>query len=121
MAAKAKNLTTNRPVTLKQLAATLADEHQLTKRAGLALLGDLVGQHGAGARRIQSSQLLARRTNHGINVRPFVRDFNRALRSGDDLSDRLAGTHPHLVDRQTDLTKVLEDCLLYTSPSPRDA
>jgi DNA-binding protein HU-beta len=43
MAAKAKNLATNRPVTLKQLAATLADEHQLTKRAGLALLGDLVG------------------------------------------------------------------------------
>jgi|ERR1700689_3640172 DNA-binding protein HU-beta len=37
--AAAKN---NRPVTLKHLAATLADEHQLTKRAGEALLGDLV-------------------------------------------------------------------------------
>jgi len=33
----------NRTVTLKHLAATLADEHQLTKRAGAALLGDLVG------------------------------------------------------------------------------
>jgi DNA-binding protein HU-beta len=29
-------------VTLKHLAATLADEHHLTKRAGAALLGDLV-------------------------------------------------------------------------------
>ena len=34
----------NRPVTLKHLAATLAVEHQLTKRAGEALLGDLVGR-----------------------------------------------------------------------------
>jgi DNA-binding protein HU-beta len=30
-------------VTLKHLAATLAEEHQLTKRAGTALLDDLVG------------------------------------------------------------------------------
>jgi DNA-binding protein HU-beta len=35
--------TTSRPVTLKHLAAALAEEHQLTKRAGEALLGDLVG------------------------------------------------------------------------------
>jgi DNA-binding protein HU-beta len=34
---------TSRPVTLKHLAATLAEEHQFTKRAGEALLGDLVG------------------------------------------------------------------------------
>ncbi len=34
---------TMRPVTLKHLAAALAEEHQLTKRAGEALLGDLVG------------------------------------------------------------------------------
>jgi DNA-binding protein HU-beta len=33
---------TSRPVTLKHLAAALAEEHQLTKRAGEALLGDLV-------------------------------------------------------------------------------
>jgi hypothetical protein len=33
----------SRPVTLKHLAATLVEEHQLTKRAGEALLGDLVG------------------------------------------------------------------------------
>ena len=33
----------SRTVTLKHLAATLAEEHQLTKRAGAALLGDLVG------------------------------------------------------------------------------
>ena len=33
----------SRPVTLKHLAATLAEEHQLTKRAGEALLGDFVG------------------------------------------------------------------------------
>ncbi len=32
----------SRPVTLKQLAAVLAEEHQLTKRAGEAILGDLV-------------------------------------------------------------------------------
>ncbi len=34
---------TNRTVTLKDLAAALADEQQLTKRASAALLGDLVG------------------------------------------------------------------------------
>jgi DNA-binding protein HU-beta len=33
----------NRTVTLKHLAADLAEEHQLTKRAGAALLDDLVG------------------------------------------------------------------------------
>jgi DNA-binding protein HU-beta len=33
----------NRTVTLKHLAAALAEEHQLTKRAGAALLGELVG------------------------------------------------------------------------------
>ena len=33
----------NRPVTLKHLAATLSEEHQLTKKAGEALLGGLVG------------------------------------------------------------------------------
>jgi DNA-binding protein HU-beta len=32
----------SRAVTLKHLAAALAEEHQLTKRAGEALLGDLV-------------------------------------------------------------------------------
>ena len=32
----------SRPVTLKHLAAALAEEHQLTKKAGEALLGDLV-------------------------------------------------------------------------------
>jgi DNA-binding protein HU-beta len=32
-----------RTVTLKHLAAVLAEEHHLTKRAGAALLGDLVG------------------------------------------------------------------------------
>ena len=46
MAGKATKSTsaakTSRPVTLKHLAATLAGEHQLTKRAGEALLGDLV-------------------------------------------------------------------------------
>jgi DNA-binding protein HU-beta len=32
----------NRPVTLKHLAAVLAEEHQMTKKGGEALLGDLV-------------------------------------------------------------------------------
>ncbi len=32
----------SRPVTLKLLAAQLADDHQMTKRAGEALLGDMV-------------------------------------------------------------------------------
>ena len=32
----------SRPITLKHLAAALAAEHQLTKRAGEALLADLV-------------------------------------------------------------------------------
>ena len=34
---------TNRPVTLKHLAATLAEEHEMSKKAGEALLNDLVG------------------------------------------------------------------------------
>ncbi len=38
VAAKSK-----RPVTLKHLAAALAEEHQISKRAGEAILGDLVG------------------------------------------------------------------------------
>ena len=46
LSSQAKRPTTaakpNRTVTLKQLAATLAEEHQLTKRAGAALLDDLV-------------------------------------------------------------------------------
>ena len=33
----------SRPVTLKHLTATLAEEHQLTKRAGEAILRDIVG------------------------------------------------------------------------------
>ena len=33
---------TNRPVTLKHLAATLAEEHELSKKAGEAVLNDLV-------------------------------------------------------------------------------
>jgi DNA-binding protein HU-beta len=33
----------SRAVTLKHLAATLAEEHDLTKRAGEGLLGDMVG------------------------------------------------------------------------------
>ena len=33
----------SRPITLKHLAAVLAEEHQMTKRGGEALLGDLVG------------------------------------------------------------------------------
>ena len=47
LSGKAKNTTAaakaSRPVTLKHLAAALAEEHQLTKRAGEALLGGLVG------------------------------------------------------------------------------
>ena len=35
---------TSCPVTLKHLAAALAEEHQLTKRPGEAILGDLVGK-----------------------------------------------------------------------------
>jgi DNA-binding protein HU-beta len=34
---------TKRAITLKHLGATLAEEHHLTKRAGEALLADLVG------------------------------------------------------------------------------
>jgi DNA-binding protein HU-beta len=36
------DVVTSRPVTIKHLAAALAEEHQLTKRAGEAILGDLV-------------------------------------------------------------------------------
>ena len=44
MAGKAsKPMASAKAITLKHLAATLADEHQLTKRAGEALLGDMVG------------------------------------------------------------------------------
>ena len=40
MATQAK--TTTRPVTLKHLAASLAEQHELTKRQGETLLNDLV-------------------------------------------------------------------------------
>ncbi|HEY7662952.1 MAG TPA: HU family DNA-binding protein [Xanthobacteraceae bacterium] len=33
----------SRPVTIKDLAARLAKDHELTKREGVAILGDLVG------------------------------------------------------------------------------
>src|SRR5215469_58154 len=46
-AAKAKTPTTasktRRPVTLKHIAAVLAEKNQLTEKAGAALLGELVG------------------------------------------------------------------------------
>ena len=43
MAGKATTSTkSGRPVTLKHLAARLAADHELTKRAGEAILGDLV-------------------------------------------------------------------------------
>ena len=48
---------TSRPVTLKHLAAILAEEHQLTKRAGEALLGDLVGLITSISRRANVSVL----------------------------------------------------------------
>jgi DNA-binding protein HU-beta len=41
MAAQAKMKT--RPVTLKHLAASLAEQHELTKRQGETLLSDLIG------------------------------------------------------------------------------
>ena len=43
MAAKPTNQMSSHSVTLRDLAASLAEEHQLTKRAGQDLLGDLVG------------------------------------------------------------------------------
>jgi DNA-binding protein HU-beta len=44
MAGKAMNMSgkAGRPVTLKHLAARLAADHELTKREGEAILGDLV-------------------------------------------------------------------------------
>ena len=44
MAGKAMNMSgkAGRPVTLKHLAARLAADHELTKRQGEAILGDLV-------------------------------------------------------------------------------
>jgi len=44
MAGKAMNMSgkAGRPVTLKHLAARLAADHELSKRAGEAILGDLV-------------------------------------------------------------------------------
>ena len=42
-ASKKSAAKSNRPVTLKHLAAALAEEHQMTKKGGEALLGDLVG------------------------------------------------------------------------------
>src|SRR5215210_8714232 len=43
MALSASTSKSSRPVTMKHLAATLAEEHDLTKRAGEAILTDLVG------------------------------------------------------------------------------
>lgn len=43
MPAKPKVSAKPRPITTKHLAAALAEEHQLSKRQGEALLGDLIG------------------------------------------------------------------------------
>ena len=43
MAAKPTLKASGHSITLRDLAASLAEEHQLTKRAGQDLLGDLVG------------------------------------------------------------------------------
>jgi DNA-binding protein HU-beta len=43
MALSTSTSKSSRPVTIKHLAATLAEEHDLTKRAGEAILTDLVG------------------------------------------------------------------------------
>ena len=43
MALSTSTSKSSRPVTIKHLAATLAEEHDLTKRAGEAILNDFVG------------------------------------------------------------------------------
>jgi DNA-binding protein HU-beta len=43
MAAKANSGSKSRPVTLKHLAAALAEDHQMSKRQGEALLTELIG------------------------------------------------------------------------------
>src|SRR5438105_4641020 len=43
MALSTSTAKSTRPITIKHLAATLAEEHELTKRTGEAILTDLVG------------------------------------------------------------------------------
>ena len=43
MAVAASKPKTSKPVTTRQLAAILSDQHQLTKKQGLEMLDDLVG------------------------------------------------------------------------------
>jgi DNA-binding protein HU-beta len=43
MAAKTRAVAKSRPITTKHLAASLAEEHQLSKRQGEALLANLIG------------------------------------------------------------------------------
>jgi hypothetical protein len=73
---------TSRPVTLKHLAIVLADEHQLTKRAGEAILGDLVvtsGQpkDGGLARRVPWRRLVSLLTPSIRVGAALVIDLNR--------------------------------------------
>jgi DNA-binding protein HU-beta len=56
MAARATSQTAHRAVTLKDLAASLAKEHHLSKRVGQDLLGDLV-------------DLITKHLKHGERVR----------------------------------------------------
>jgi hypothetical protein len=59
---------TKPPVTLKHLAAALAEQHQLTKRAGEALLGDLVGKitkHLKKGERVRIAGLGPHTSKHG--------------------------------------------------------
>ena len=60
----------NRTVTLKHLAATLADEHHLTKRAGAALLGDLVGMITTHLKKGEESALRALVSCRSENAQP---------------------------------------------------
>ncbi len=60
----------NHTVTLKHLAATLADEHHLTKRAGAALLGDLVGMITKHLKKGEKSALRALVSYKSENAQP---------------------------------------------------
>ena len=73
---------TNRPVTLKHLAAALAEQHHLTKRAGEALLGERDNLSIAGEKAMaQVARQLIHLNAHVIHLPPTYSHCRRCDRT----------------------------------------
>ena len=63
-------------------------------------------------------RILRRAVRYGYTYLGFTEPF--ICRLVDGLAERMGGQFPELVAQKELIKSVIEDCLLYTSPSPRD-